>query len=92
MPIPREQFDKGLDETRYQILKFLTAHPDQAFEINEVADAIYGWGPPPDIGTAFVQALGITFGIGTALDDLARQGLVNRKIIGGKTYYSIHRG
>jgi len=92
MPIPRKQFDKGLDESRQQILKFLTEHHDQAFEVNEVADAIYGWGAPPDIGTAFLQGLATAFGVGTALDDLARQGLADKKVIGGQTYYGIHRG
>jgi len=92
MPIPRDQFDQGLDETRSQILKFLTEHPDQAFEVSEVAEAIYGKGSPPDIGTAIILGLTIAFGIGTPLDDLARKGLVQKKTIGGKTYYSIHKG
>ena len=91
MPIPRDQFDKGLDETRYQILKFLTARPDDAFEINELASAIYNWRPPTDFGVALLQGLASVFGIGMALDDLARQGLVDKKTIDGKTYYSIRR-
>lgn len=92
MPIPRDQFDKGLDETSNQILKFLTTHPDQAFTVSEVANTIYGpSSPSPDMLTVITRALAEVYGLSPALDDLARQGHVDKKMIKGKPYYTISR-
>lgn len=92
MPIPREQFDKGLDETRYKIIKFLTANPEQAYDINEVGQEIYSVELPSDWKWAIPAAIGRALAIGNALDAIVHEGLVNKKVIGGNTYYSIHRG
>ena len=40
MPIPREQFDKELDQTEYKILEFLKQHPEEAYQIHEVHKGI----------------------------------------------------
>ncbi|MFC2039172.1 hypothetical protein ACFLST_00040 [Chloroflexota bacterium] len=37
LPVSREQFDKGLDDTRFRILNFLKPHPEQAFDVVEIA-------------------------------------------------------
>ena len=37
MPIPREQFDKELDQTEYKTLEFLKQYPQEAYQYHEVA-------------------------------------------------------
>jgi hypothetical protein len=63
MPISRDDFNKGQDDTRYQILRFLKAHPEEVFEPKEIADVVYGWETPSDIGAGLVQLVGIVFGL-----------------------------
>jgi len=92
MPIPRDQFDKGLDETRYKIIKFLTANAEKAYDISEVSQEIYSVELPSDWKWAIPTAIGRALAIGNALDALVHEGLVNKKVIGGNPYYSIHRG
>ena len=92
MPIPRDEFDKAFDDTGYRILKFLTAHPEQAFTVDEVAHEVEGWDPLQDTGDAFLQILAAVFTIGSVLDDLVRQGFVVKKAVSGTAYYSIQQG
>lgn len=97
MPITGKQFDETLDETESKIVDFLSEHPDKAFDINEVAEAIC---PPaeaiyPPAETkieVFAQALATALGIASALDGLVRQRLVDKKTRYGKVYYRIHQG
>jgi len=83
MPIPREQFDKEGDQTENQILEFLKQHPEEAYECYEVTKGI-GY---PKLLIAMPDGLGIE---GT-LNELVKKGLVDTKIIDGKSRYSIHR-
>ena len=48
MPITREEFEQGSDETDELILRMLSANPDKAFSINEIVGVIYG-DPPADV-------------------------------------------
>lgn len=91
MPISREQFNKGLDKTQYEVLKCLTNHPDQAFELREIAEATHNWTSPNNIGSIIVNLLEL-FAIWGILESLRQGELVDKKMIGGSTYYSIHQG
>lgn len=92
MPIPKEQFDKGLDKTEYQILQFLGENRDNAYEWTEVAQGIGEWKLPTDTGRRILYSIGVALWIGGALDDLVRKGLVDKKVIDGESWYRIHQG
>lgn len=91
MPITRGQFEKGLDKTAYRILQFLGENPDKAYEFMEVAQGIGEWNPPKDTGRRILYAIGMGLGIGGQLDDLVNKGFVDKKVITGTTWYSIHK-
>jgi hypothetical protein len=73
MPIPRKQFDKSIDTLSAKVLKFLKSHPDEAFEIEELAEAVGG--RPLEVWAI--------------LDDLKRRKQVTGKCIKGKGYYCV---
>jgi hypothetical protein len=75
MPISRKEFDSGVDRLSAGIIKFLKAHPDEAFAIEELAEEIGGK----------------QFEIWAALHDLKSQEQVQRKCIKGKSHYCIGR-
>ena len=89
MTISRKQFDKGLDDTEFKILKLLQENPDKAFEANEVATAINNLPKTVDYATAFL-VLASMLEISLMLDSLVQRRFVDKKIIKGKIYYSIH--
>jgi hypothetical protein len=73
MPIPRKQFDKSVDTVSAEVLKFLKSHPDEAFEIEELAEAVGG--RPLEVWAI--------------LDQLKRRKQVTGKCIKGKGYYCV---
>lgn len=73
MPIPRKQFDKSIDRLSAKVLKFLRSHPDEAFEIEELAEAVGGK----------------QLEVWAILDDLKRRKQVTGKCIKGKGYYCV---
>ena len=73
MPIPRKQFDKSVDTVSAEVLKFLKSHPDEAFEIEELAEAVGG--RPLEVWAI--------------LDELKRRKQVTGKCIKGKGYYCV---
>ena len=75
MPISRKEFDSGVDRLSARIIKFLKSHPDEAFAIEELAEAVGG------------KQLEVS----TALNDLKSQEQVQRKCIRGKSHYCIGR-
>jgi len=75
MPISRKEFDTGVDRLSARIIKFLKSHSDEAFAIEELAEAVGGK----------------QFEIWAALNDLNSQELVQRKCIRGKSHYCIGR-
>ena len=91
MPIPRDQFDKGLGEMGAKILKLLTEHPNEAFDLDEIAAGLGYIQPKDDFGKILLSSFAIIFGIGGELNDLVRKNLVDKKVIQGKDYYSIHK-
>jgi hypothetical protein len=92
MPISREQFENGLDEAGVRIQKFLAAHADQAFEPDEIAEALgENILPPKDSFGRALALLSLTWQYHSILEDLVKKGLVDKKIIQGKTWYSAHR-
>jgi len=91
MPIDREQFDKELDQLEYNICEFLKGHPEEAYQVDEVADDIVKWQPPESRAKRILYTTLIALGVEKALDELARKGLVDKKTKDGKTYYCIHK-
>ena len=91
MSITRDQFEKGLDDTAYKILRFLGENPNNAYEINEVAQGIGEWNPPEDTGKRILYAMTIGLGIASQLSDLVNKGSVDKKIISGSVLYAIRR-
>jgi len=91
MPITIDQFEKGLDDTAYKILRFLGENPNNAYDVMEVAQGIGEWNPPRDTGKQILYAMGIALGIGGQLNDLVNKGLVDKKMITGSVRYAIHR-
>jgi hypothetical protein len=73
MPIPRKQFDKSVDTVSAEVLKFLKSNPDEAFEIEELAEAVGG--RPLEVWAI--------------LDELKRRKQVTSKCIKGKGYYCV---
>lgn len=75
MPISRTEFDSSVDRLSARIIKFLKAHPDEAFAIEELAESVGGK----------------QFEVWAALNDLKSQEQVQRKCIRGKSHYCIGR-
>lgn len=91
MPISREQFNQGLDNTAQRILKFLSVHPDSAYEPSEIAEAIDEGKLPKD--NSLWRGMGLlsaTWQNHSILDGLVKKGLVDKKIIEGVSWYCIH--
>lgn len=92
MPITREQFDKGLDNSAQRILEFLAKHPNNAYEPSEIAEAIEDSRLPPDNSLwRGLTLLAETWQYHAVLEDLVAKGLVNKKIIKGVPWYCIHK-
>ncbi len=91
MPIPRDQFDEGLDDTSYKVIDFLKAHDKEAFEVNEVAEGIFAAGAKPASPTS-PEMLAKSKRMEFFLADLVQKGMVDKRTIGDKTYYCIHKG
>ncbi len=86
MPISRAQFEKGMEDMNYKVVAFLKAHSNEAFEVSELAEAVFGaTSPAKTTAEAAARSKKIEF----PLVDLVKQGLVEKKTIGGKDYYAI---
>jgi hypothetical protein len=86
MPISRAQFEKGMEEMNYKIVAFLKAHSDEAFEAGELAEVAFGaTSPAKTTAEAAARSKKVEF----PLVDLVKQGLVEKKTIGGRDYYAI---
>ena len=94
MPIPRDQFDEGLDDTSYKVIDFLKAHAKEAFEVNEVAEGVFAPAAPgsKQAGLASPEMLAKAKRMEFFLVDLVQKGMVDKRSIGDKTYYCIHKG
>ena len=90
MPISGKQFEEGLDEAGTQVQKFLAAHPDQAYELEEVAKAMGERELSPGGSSLWrFEVLRTTWRYYSLLEDLVRKGAVAKKRIQGKDYYRI---
>ncbi len=78
MPITRKQFEIGIDpkieEWMEKIRAFLSEHKDEAFNANELLEALHGRNEPKD----FLAAV----------EKLVELGAAEKKIIRGTDYYS----
>jgi hypothetical protein len=92
MPISRDQFTKGIDNTAQRILNFLAEHPDNAYEPSEIAEAIdEGKLPGEKSLWRGMALLSLTWQNHSILDDLVKKRLVDRKIIKGVPWFCIHK-
>ncbi len=91
MPITREQFDQGLDNSAQRILKFLNENPNNAYEPSEIAEAMEDGLPPDNSLWRGLTLLAETWQYHAVLEDLVGKGLVNKKIIKGVPWYCIHK-
>ena len=89
MPISREQFEQGTDGTDEQIMRLLSANPDKAFSVNEIAGVIYG-DPPADVMDIILRIPRLLIGVGSSLDGLVGRGRLERRVVDDITYYSIN--
>jgi len=88
MPISRAQFEEGLDDMSYKVIEFLKEHSKEAFEVSEVAEAVFG---SPSTARQSAEAMAKSKRMEFYLVDLAQKGMVDKKAIGDKTYYSYHK-
>lgn len=92
MAISREQFNKELDKLQNAILEFLKQHPQEAYQSQKVTKGIGltdRWKPESG-GAKMLYDVAINWGVEGALNELAKRGLVDKKIIDGRNWYSIH--
>ena len=91
MPLSRDQFDKGLDNTDYQILDFLKHHPENAYGTTEIMEGVGYYKPLGPNTSAFGKFLYAWAGINTyqkAIASLVSKGAVIEKTVNGMTWYS----
>jgi len=91
MPIPREQFDEGLDDTSYKVIDFLKSHSTEAFEVNEVAEGIFTPASGAKLAPTSPEMLAKAKRMEFFLADLVQKGMVDKRTIGDKTYFCIHK-
>lgn len=87
MPIPGDQFEKGLDKTKFLMLEFLRKNPNFAYNMWEIVEGI-------GVSTksqGLVKLTLIAWGFGSSLDKMAEEGLIDKKIIDGQSLYRIHK-
>jgi len=88
MPISREQFDEGLEDLSYKVIAFFKSRSKEAFEASEVAEAVL---VSPSSTKTSAEMLAKTKKMEFYLADLVRQGQVDKKTIGDRTYYAFHK-
>ncbi len=90
MPISRDQFNKGLDKTRYQIILFLSEHLGDAYQPIEIAKQLGNWNEDESSDTGIMYNAGVVMTFRGSLDNLVEEGLVDKKTIEGETWYCVH--
>jgi hypothetical protein len=88
MPISRAQFNEGLEDMSYKIVAFLKAHSQEAFEIEEIADGVYGAATKQGTPT-LAEKMARTKLLEFPLAELVKKGQVEKKVIADKAYYCI---
>jgi hypothetical protein len=73
MPITRKEFDDSTDTLSAKVLRFLEENPNQAFDIDELAEAVGGR----------------QLEVWAILDALKQRKQVSRKCVKGTGYYCI---
>lgn len=91
MPISGEQFEKGLDKAEYQMLDFLKKNPNNAYTLWEIVEGIGVSVNTQEFGKRLLASAAIVFGYGSSLDDMAKKGLIDKKIVNGESHYRIRK-
>ncbi len=82
MPIPREQYDNQLDTLEFQVLNVLKARSKEALTLRDITSVM---GLPNEFSLMSIVA---RFGVISALDSLARKGLIASKLVNHHAYYA----
>ena len=91
MPISRDQFNKGLEKTRYQILLLLSEHVGEAYQPIEIAKELGHWSSDESSDSGITYNSGVAMAFRGSLDTLVDEGLVDKKTIDGETWYCIRQ-
>lgn len=84
MPIPRDQFERGLDDADMAIVRFLERNKDKAYTAQEIASAV---GYRIDIGDSIKQKLA-EIELRIRLFSLGREGYIMSRQTGIELYYA----
>lgn len=92
MPIPIDQFEKGLDTDDNKIIEFLETNPDKAYTIEEIAHAI-GMSLMGDAVSIVLGGIAARVQLSNRLTQLNNKRRIRSQLVGGNTYYAaISRG
>lgn len=91
MPINRDQFDNGLDDTENRILNFLKEKPNNAYNTGEIAEVIKPKSDTENIALIIIQTMAVSMLVERILKELTKKQLIEKKIINGTAWYSIKR-
>jgi hypothetical protein len=83
MPIPKQQFEQGSETTENNILNFLKAHAEEAYNAKEIAQD-FG---VIDSRSDLVMISFAIYSYSALLDSLVKKNMVRKKIIGGIPHY-----
>jgi hypothetical protein len=83
MPIPKQQFEQGSETTENNILNFLKAHAEEAYNAKEIAQD-FG---VIDSRSDLVMISFAIYGYSALLDSLVKKNMVRKKIISGIPHY-----
>lgn len=83
MPIPKEQFERGLSDTKIKVLELLRTRSDWAFNVTDVLDELGI--ERGSLGRAIVAA----FAFSGVLENLVSKDVIRKKEISGATYYML---
>ena len=83
MPIPEEQFEQGSETTGNNILNFLKAHPEEAYNAKEIAQE---FGIIDSRSNSGMISFAV-YSYSALLDSLVKKRIIRKKIIGGVPYH-----
>lgn len=87
MPIPREQYEQGLDATDQKIVKFLQQTADLAYKGDELAKAVGVNLEAQDVFKSILNALDWRM----RLNRLTEARHIEYRQVGNETYYAIRK-
>ena len=80
MPISKDQFIKGLDKTRYQIILFLSEHLTEAYQPIEIAKELGNWNSDESSDTGLMYNASVVMSFRGSLDNLVEDERLNHRV------------